>query len=75
MGEQQHHDDAGSLHDVHGERRAGEAANTERDHGIAADEQQRDAPPHQGKEAAEDTLPEPEPRLGGKLTAAGRNTR
>src|SRR5262245_13102673 len=58
MQEQEHHDDAGRLHDMDVEPCALEPAEMEKQHGIAAREEHDDAGPNPGKEAAEDPLPE-----------------
>src|SRR5262245_36790668 len=58
MQEQEHHEDAGRLHDMDVEPRAREPSEMEEQHGIAAREEYGDAGPDPGKETAEDPLPE-----------------
>jgi hypothetical protein len=61
MQEQQHHQNAGRLHDVDMQRRAGEAAEMKEQHRIAAGEQCNDARPHPGKEPGKYAPPQRKP--------------
>src|SRR5262245_50016586 len=58
MQEQEHHEDAGRLHDMDVEACAREPSEAKKQHGVAAREEYGDAGPDRGKEAAEDPLPE-----------------
>src|SRR5262245_3121414 len=58
MQEQEHHEDAGRLHDMDVGPCAFEPSKMEEQHGIAACEEYGNAGPDPGKEAAEDPLPE-----------------
>src|SRR5262245_15684692 len=58
MQEQEHHEEAGSLHDMDVEACAREPAEMEKQHGIAVGEGYAAAGPAPGKEAAADPLPE-----------------
>src|SRR5262245_44725266 len=55
--EQEHHEDAGRLHDMDVEACAREPSETKKQHGIAARQENGDAGPNPGEEAAEDPLP------------------
>jgi len=71
MREQQHHHNANALHDVDRQARAGESAQIEENHAVAAGEQDDDARPHPREEAAEHPAPQCQPRLGRKRSRRG----